>query len=148
MNFWVGYHISWPIQVKFGIEGVNEMLLNNCEFRRHGCSESYALLRNVNTRWFRYDRDKLTCLHTNSPGHIWTTLYIHVRIFYIHCPIWVEKGERCVTVIQLNIFKFRENRLTAHLSLRCNKVWHLKVNNTDCTLRCVRVTIVAMDMQQ
>ena len=22
------------------------------------------------TRWFKYDRDKLTCLHTVSPGHI------------------------------------------------------------------------------
>jgi hypothetical protein len=27
-----------------------------------------------NTRWFKYDRDKLTCLHTISPGRIWTTL--------------------------------------------------------------------------
>jgi hypothetical protein len=23
-----------------------------------------------NTRWFKYDRDKLTSLHTNRPGHI------------------------------------------------------------------------------
>jgi hypothetical protein len=29
------------------------------------------------TRWFRYDRDKLWLVYTQSvPGHIWTTLYI------------------------------------------------------------------------
>ena len=34
------------------------------------------------TRWFKYDRDCLhSCLHTNHPGHIWTTLYKQEREF-------------------------------------------------------------------
>ena len=33
------------------------------------------------TRWFNYDRDCLhSCLHTNHPGHILTTLYININI--------------------------------------------------------------------
>jgi hypothetical protein len=39
-----------------------------------------SIKRVINTRWFKYDQDKLTCLHTNSPGHIWTTLYIRNQI--------------------------------------------------------------------
>jgi hypothetical protein len=32
----------------------------------------------INTRWFKYDRDWFVCkLIQISPGHIWTTLYIH-----------------------------------------------------------------------
>jgi hypothetical protein len=34
------------------------------------------------TMWFRYDRDKLTSLHTISPGHNWTTLYLR-EVFWL-----------------------------------------------------------------
>ena len=30
----------------------------------------------------------VTCLHTNSPGHIWTTLYLYCyyTVIFVHCP--------------------------------------------------------------
>jgi len=35
----------------------------------------------VNTRWFKYDRDWFVQTYTQiSPGHIWTTLYVHLTI--------------------------------------------------------------------
>jgi len=38
---------------------------------------AHALLT-INTRWFKYDRDWFVCTFVQiSPGHIWTTLYIH-----------------------------------------------------------------------
>jgi hypothetical protein len=43
--------------------------------RKHPPSMLYKT-RNVRTRWFKYDRDKLWLVYTQiSPGHIWTTLY-------------------------------------------------------------------------
>jgi hypothetical protein len=44
----------------------------------------------------------VTCLHTNSPGHIWTTLYIYIYIYSV-CV--------CVYVKGMNLQKNRKNEV-------------------------------------
>ena len=61
---------------------------NSCRIRvTHNCFKMLSVF--VNTRWFKYDR---YCLHlftsVNSPGHIWTTLYIFNNLDHLVCGRW------------------------------------------------------------
>jgi hypothetical protein len=58
----------------------------------------------------------VTCLHTNSPGHIWTTLYITgfcVRKFErAHVSVWLT--ETCRRMKQTDVVKHLTSVLTVY----------------------------------
>jgi hypothetical protein len=118
MGFYLCFHISWPISVKFGIEGLNVTLLGRYEFYQYGCSESHTLLKKINK---------------------------HLRIFYIYSyyRIWAEIDIKSVSVIQLNICKFRENCLRKlRFSVRGINSRHFgskQDGQSDCNVRVWRV---------
>ena len=51
-----------------------EMFLINISFKVFKCFFCLSSKFTENTRWFKYDRDKLWLVYTHRPGHIWTTL--------------------------------------------------------------------------
>jgi hypothetical protein len=80
-----------------------------------------------NTRWFKYDRDKLvTCLHTNSPGHIWTTLYNYLVKISTTCTSGgVAKclvPGKCNAILACNRYSFVHSFIHSfiHSSVMCH----------------------------
>jgi hypothetical protein len=98
--------LSQYINIYIYTQGGSNMTGTNCDLFTHKSSRSYLNhLVYIYTYIYVYTyiciysymcvyiykvvqiwlRQTVTCLHTNSPGHIWTTLYIYIHIYvYIY----------------------------------------------------------------